>query len=284
LAEASPTPSSSSSWAAGHGSHELPEGDYSVVGVPFEVDFEHVYRHNGRLHAARLSYRVRHKSQLKGKREVAHIWKYGVELSYLRNDLVTYSKLWLCRQCHLSRQLNDAKTVNGTAHIVEHLKKSHKIDPATGLLPMTPSKPSSPWEVAAKVAGSGSLVAHTPWQEEAFQQALVDLVMVKDICYRVAVSPEMRALLTWNWAPLLAALPNSHNTLAGYVLHSLKERIVEVQAMLQAAQSRISVSVDVWTSSNHLSFLGVVTWPYYQPRGQGNNIREGSERMGRATS
>ena len=144
-AEASPTPSSSSSSsAAGHGSHELPEGDYSVVGVPFEVDFEHVHRQNGRLHAARLSYRVRHKSQLKGKREVAPIWKYGVELSYLEDDLVTYSKLWLCRQCHLSRQLNDARTVNGTAHIVEHLKKFHKIDPATGLLPMTPAKPSSP--------------------------------------------------------------------------------------------------------------------------------------------
>jgi hypothetical protein len=28
--------------------------------------------------------------------------------------------------------------------------------------------------------------------------------------------------------------------------------------MLQAAQSRISMSVDLWTSSNHLSFLGVV--------------------------
>jgi hypothetical protein len=245
LTEASPTPSSSSSSAAGHGSHELPEGDYSVVGVPFEVDFEHVYRHNGRLHAARLSYRVRHKSQLKGKREVATIWKYGVELSYLKDDLVTYSKLWLCRQCHLSRQLNDAKTVNGTAYIVEHLKKSHKINPAIGMLPMTPAKLSLPWEVAAKVAGLGSLVAHTPWQEEAFQQALVDLVIVKDISYKVAVSLEMRALLTWNWALLLAALPNSYNTLAGYVLQSLKERIVEVQAMLQAAQSQISVSVDV---------------------------------------
>jgi hypothetical protein len=46
--------------------------------------------------------------------------------------------------------------------------------------------------------------------------------------------------------------------LAGYVLNSLKERIVEVTAMLRAAQSKISVSVDVWTSSNNLSFLGVL--------------------------
>jgi hypothetical protein len=148
--------------------------------------------------------------------------------------------------------------VNGTAHIVEHLKKVHKIDWATGLLPMMPAKSSLLGEVAAKAAGSGLLVAHTPWQEEAFQAALLDLVIVKGVSFRVAVLPEMRALLTWNRVPLLAALPNSHNTLASYVVQSMRERKVEVAAMLQAAQSWISVSVDVWPSSNHLSFLGVV--------------------------
>jgi hypothetical protein len=71
--------------------------------------------------------------------------------------------------------------VNETAHIAEHLKKVHKINLATGLLPMMPAKPSLPWKVAAKVAGSGSLVAYTPWQEEAFQAALVDLVIMKDV-------------------------------------------------------------------------------------------------------
>jgi hypothetical protein len=42
------------------------------------------------------------------------------------------------------------------------------------------------------------------------------------------------------------------------VLTLLKKRIVEVMAMLQAAQSKISISVDVWMSSNYLSFLGVI--------------------------
>jgi len=89
-ASTSPTPSSSSSTAS-HGYHKLPTGDYTVVGVDFEVDFEHVYRRGERLHAARLTYRVRHKSQLKGKRELASSWKYGVELSYLEDDLITSS-------------------------------------------------------------------------------------------------------------------------------------------------------------------------------------------------
>jgi hypothetical protein len=57
---------------------------------------------------------------------------------------------------------------------------------------------------------------------------------------------------------VLNALPISTTTLAGYVLNSLEERIVEVMPMLRAAQSKISVSIDMWTSFNKMSFLGVV--------------------------
>jgi hypothetical protein len=59
---------------------------------------------------------------------------------------------------------------------------------------------------------------------------------------------------------VLNALPISTTTLAGYVLNSLEERIVEVMPMLRAAQSNISVSIDMWTSFNKMSFLGVVAY------------------------
>jgi hypothetical protein len=83
-------------------------------------------------------------------------------------------------------------------------------------------------------------------------------VAVKDVSFNVAVSQEMRGLLTRHRQPLLNVLQTSTTTLANYVLNLLKERIVEVKAMLRAAQSKISVSVDMWMSSNNLSFLGVV--------------------------
>jgi hypothetical protein len=85
-------------------------------------------------------------------------------------------------------------------------------------------------------------------------------VIVKDVSFNVAMFQEMRGLLTWHQQPLLNALPTSATTLASYVLNSLKERLVEVKAMLQVVQSKISVSVDVWTSSNNLSFLSVVAY------------------------
>jgi hypothetical protein len=238
--------------------HELPEGDYTVLGERFEVDFERVSRREGRLEAARLGYRVRHKSYLKGNRCLAPIWSYGVELVYVEDD-GTHTKLWLCKQCHQSRGFNDAKSVNGTAHITQHLRKVHRIDPITGLLPETPpqSRFLSPFE-AAKVAGTSTMIAHSPWQEEALQSALVDWAIAKDVSFAVAVSPATRGLLMWNRTPLLPALPNSASTFQKYVLAALAERKDEVRELLRASKGKISISVDVWTSSNYLSFLGVV--------------------------
>jgi hypothetical protein len=246
------------STASAHGSHELPTGDYSVVGLEFQVDFNHVYRNGERLHPGHLTYWVKHKSQLKGNRALAKQWQYGVELSYLEDDLVTYSRLWLCKQCYLDRCTSDAKKVNGTRHMKDYMKDKHQIDVETGLMPVTPVRPASPWEAAAKVAGSRSLIAHAPWQEEAFQSAFIDWVILKDISFRVAVSPETQGLLTWNRAPLLRVLPDCRGTLCSYVLQYLDERMSEMRILLQAARSKISISVDIWTSSNHLSFLGVV--------------------------
>jgi hypothetical protein len=57
---------------------------------------------------------------------------------------------------------------------------------------------------------------------------------------------------------LLHALPNTTNTIGRYVVNAMEERMEEVGKLLRAARSKISLSVDVWTSSNHLSFLGVV--------------------------
>jgi hypothetical protein len=43
-----------------------------------------------------------------------------------------------------------------------------------------------------------------------------------------------------------------------YMQAKLEERKIEVGKLLRAASSKISVSVNIWTSSNYLSILGVV--------------------------
>jgi hypothetical protein len=124
------------------------------------------YQHEPRLFLPAKSY-------LKGGRALSSIWRYGIELEYEEDSRVT-TKLWLYKRCHLDRQPNNAKVVSGTRHMTDHMIKIHRIDPSTGMLPETPLRPafSSPFEVA-KVAGSGTILSHTPWQDKALQSALV---------------------------------------------------------------------------------------------------------------
>jgi hypothetical protein len=150
-----------------------------------------VYLNSKKLVPARLGYKVRHKAMFKGQRDPSLIWRYGVEQEYLEDDMTSTTKLWLCKKCHLNREINDAKAICGNRHIVDHMKVVHRISPFTGLMPESSSTPSFslPFE-AAKMASSGLVVSHSPWQEEASQSAVIDWLIIKDVSFRNAASSE----------------------------------------------------------------------------------------------
>ena len=54
------------------------------------------------------------------------------------------------------------------------------------------------------------------------------------------------------------ALPSLITTVSRYVLSQLEARKEVVVEMVGWSASKVAVSVDVWTSSNYMSFLGVV--------------------------
>jgi hypothetical protein len=253
------SPPSSPSPPSSERCHVYPDdARLGVLGERFKVNFDAIYLDRTKLSAARTGFKVSHKSKLIGARRCSPVWQYGLELEHHKADGKVL-KLWLCKACHLSkRSSNDARIVDGNAHITRHMIKVHGIDPATGMLPEG-SLPgfSSPFE-AAKVPGAGTMISHSPWQEEELQGALVDWVMLKDVSFSTAVAPAFRGLLTWNRRGLLSSLPESASTMSSYVMKLLAKRKVEVKELLAAAKSKISVSVDIWTSSNYLSFLGVL--------------------------
>jgi hypothetical protein len=99
---------------------------------------------------------------------------------------------WLCQRCHNKHNENSVKAVDGYKHNVNHMAKYRWIDVNTDLLPelvLEPPRWSSPFD-AAKVANLNQLVLHTPRQEEQLQAALIDWVILKDISFAVATSPE----------------------------------------------------------------------------------------------
>jgi hypothetical protein len=137
-----------------------------VLGARFEVNFDQIYLDGVRLSPNRTGFKVTYKSKLIGAKRCSPVWRYGLELEHHKADGKVL-RLWLCKACHLTKHhTSDARTVDGNAHITRHMIKVHGIDPATGMLPEG-SLPgfSSPFE-AAKVAGAGSMITHSPWQEQ----------------------------------------------------------------------------------------------------------------------
>ena len=234
--------------------HYLPPDE--VLGADFEIDWENIWLNGRKLPSQLVGYRVVHKSQLKGGRTSSPIWKYGAQLEYRDNGKEI--KIWLCKVCHLERSRTAAKKVSAYHHIVDHLKDTHRVAHDGSLMPDLPRAPSNPWEATANVAGAQRAFSHKPWAERALQSAWVDWVILKDLSFRDATSTATRALLTWNRVELLDALPASHETLSRYVVTTLSERKGEIEVLLSSARSKVSVSADVWSSGNHMSFMAVV--------------------------
>jgi hypothetical protein len=166
-------------------------------------------------------------------------------------------KLWLCKVCYLQRLRTATKKCSAYHHISDHLKSVHRVAPE-GLVPDLPRTPSDPFELAATVAGTQRAFSHKLYAEGELQAALIDWVISKDISFACASSAATRAILTWNRAELLEALPASHTTVSAYVSKSADSRIKEISVLLETARSKVAISADVWSSPNHISFMAIV--------------------------
>lgn len=239
-------------------SKEYPDDASVNTGAVFPIEWDNIWLGSKKLSPELLGYRVKHLSQMRGNRRPSPVWRHGAELLYTGDGQRV--KVWLCRLCHGQGLRGAAKIVDGYNHINAHLQKEHRIDIAGGggLLPDPSRPPANPWEAAATVAGSARVVNHSAWQEESLQSALVDWVILHDQSFAHASSAELRGLLTWNRLDLLNALPSSRATISSYVTQGLEQRKREIRMILRMAPSKIALSVDIWTSPNHLSFLGVV--------------------------
>ena len=205
-----------------------------VKGVTFDVNFNHVYTKGERLQPSRLGYAVRHKSTLSGGRALSNIWAHGIQLHYTELD-GSITELWLCKICHQARSKSDAKaTINGTAHILSHIRKKHSINPSTGSrIPSTPvDLPLSPFTAAAHVPGSSTSTSHTPWEEDEFQNSVVDWTITRDLSFGDVTCPSTRGLLTWNRTNLLYALPDSSTTLSDYIKKHYIKRKSEIYRLI----------------------------------------------------
>jgi hypothetical protein len=76
--------------------------------------------------------------------------------------------------------------------------------------------------------------------------------------FRLVECPAFRSLLSFLNEDVEVWLPNSANIITTWLLRQRDYEQEQVQARLQSACSQIHLSLDLWTSPNHLAILGVI--------------------------
>lgn len=94
--------------------------------------------------------------------------------------------------------------------------------------------------------------------DTTFSKAYLDWILKQNISYRSASSEDTRRMFTLVRPGIEKAMYTSHGSLSRLVVSAYKNRQLEIKDRLLIAKSRITVSCDVWTSTNHLSLLGIV--------------------------
>jgi hypothetical protein len=188
----------------------------------------------------------------KGKSRTGWYWAYGTEFEI--QDKPQSPRVWVCAKCKTFTSYR----VHGSAHISKHLK-SH------GLYEKQP--------VSQRMSIAQQLQHHTPAtvdnrllaeadrravHSRKFEQALVAFICCVHIAFNIVENEFFVALLTTTSNLVPQVLPQSHNTVREWAVRSYHDRKLRVKNILQKARSRIHLSFDLWTSTNHHAFNAIV--------------------------
>lgn len=157
------------------------------------------------------------------------------------------NKIWYCRHCPWNH--------NVKTNFRKHLKK-HGIDATT--------KPS-----LVQVLTSLQIEAAEQRNEEAsvrFKDLLLRLIARHALPFSIVSWPEFRTLLQFlepkaqNWCP------TSGTCIANWIGDTWQNCKFKLASDLQTSRTKVHLSLDIWTSSNNFSFLGIVA--HYIPKDQ----------------
>lgn len=98
----------------------------------------------------------------------------------------------------------------------------------------------------------------TPFDSERFKKSYTDWAICEDLSFRQATSSRTRDLIKSGGPAAENVLPSSPTTLRNWIMASYESRLTDIKNMLVISRSKIHLSFDLWSSSNHLTLCGVV--------------------------
>ncbi len=190
------------------------------------------------------TFRDRHKRVVGTTVEPSHIWQHGADLSHKGK------RYFLCMHCHLKQDYShQIFSAGATTSAAMHLEKAHHITKAGSSIP--PSLHANPWQLTSAI----NPYAPQQFDGSQFKRNYLEWVLADDVTFRQASSTRLAKLID---PAANCVLPKSHNSVVYWIKKFYIEQRSVIKGIIGRAKSRITLSTDLWTSGNKLTFCGVV--------------------------
>src|SRR6266480_3781884 len=210
--------------------HGLPEHD------------EHSIHHGSKTYT-RGKARPAKKRNKSPQSPIAWYWSHGEDISEGKQ------RRWKCEPCWEDEVFTHyAQTSNRT--IISHLKHEHDI---------TENGPTSVIQFQITPADENTiLITPSIFNWELLKLRLIYWIVVMHISFSQIENDWFRRFLAALSPSLKKWIPKAGNTVRAWILAEFKRRQEDIKKRIHDSKSRIHLSWDLWTSPNHLSFVGVV--------------------------
>ena len=132
---------------------------------------------------------------------------------------------------------------NVTTHPIEHMETEHRIN-ADGA-------------ISGEATAKATQLPSKPVNFFLYRERLVTFVVLDNISFRAASSVYLLDLLDLLHPGAAEVHPASHSTVAIWVEEDAQLMRERIRSALHTAITKISLSLDIWTSPNYYSFLGI---------------------------
>jgi hypothetical protein len=184
------------------------------------------------------------------------VWKHmpgPVNTIYTRGQRV----YWRCKYC--PREYRES---GGTGYIAQHLKTTHDIHDTAKQQQASSQQLSI---ASAFQQGEDSQYKRrrlnslpSSINPATLEQLFVRWISSCSIPFRMVERSEFRDLLFFLNSGINTWLPTEHHTIQIWTMRAYEAEKQHVQQALQSAQSKIHLTVDLWTSSNSKALLGMI--------------------------
>lgn len=166
------------------------------------------------------------------------------------------SEEWRCRYCSKAYSCN-----GGTRVIKDHLVDIHNIEDSSARATvslkrqLTIEKTLSNGKPTKRRRLSPSGDTLNP---DVLEALFIRLLSTADLPLQLVQHPDFRDFLYYLNSDIDSWLITSHTTAKTWLLRQYEMQKARIKGMIQNARTRIHLTLDCWTSPNHLPILGVI--------------------------